>query len=54
MGIGLSSSTIGFFLASGESFRIPVDSWLTESGRSHFGGDIVCDGLMTHILKVTL
>ena len=53
MGISLLISAIGFFLASEESFGIPVDPWLAESGRSHFGGDIVCDGLMTHILKVT-
>ena len=54
MEIRLLSSARGVFLASGESYRIPVDPWLAESGRSHFGGDIVCDGLMTHILKVTL
>ena len=44
MGIGLLSSGISIFLASGESFHIAVDPWLAESGRSHFGGDIVCDG----------
>ena len=34
MGVGLlsSASAIGFFLTSGESFNIPVDPWLVESG----------------------
>ena len=53
MGTGLLSSGIGFFLVSREYFCIPVNPWLAESGRSHFGGGIVCDGLMKHILKVT-
>ena len=40
MRIGLLSSAISFFLASRESFRIPVDPWLAESGRSHLVGTL--------------
>ena len=34
-GVGLLSSAIGFFRASGQSFHIPVNPWLVESCFPH-------------------
>ena len=49
----LLNTAKSFLLAPGQSFNVPVNPWLVESGRRHLGEDMGCYGMKTNVFKVS-